>query len=277
MMKNKNCVGIMQGRLSPPVNGKIQAFPWGSWMQEFYLAKEIGLDLIDWIVEADRFDENPLLTLEGEKTIKEIVSKTGVQVGAVCADYFMDCPLIRCSHSDLKERMDILDFLIDRLNIFGIKYLEIPFVDNSAIRDDVELEQIVEIIRPRLNRANNAGVILAFETSLPPDIFKDFLLKLNHPAARANYDMGNSASLGYNQKQEIETYGEWVATVHIKDRLFKGGNVPLGEGNTDFMTCFSMLKVKMYTGPYIFETPRSNDEVESAKKNMIFLNQYLKG
>ncbi|RJR07497.1 sugar phosphate isomerase/epimerase [Candidatus Parcubacteria bacterium] len=271
----KNPIGIMQGRLSPPVNEKIQAFPWSRWEQEFFQAKEIGLDLIDWIVEADKLYENPLLSTEGAKAIKRVTSRTGVSIGAVCADYFMDCPLIRCSKSDLKERINVLELLIDRLSHFKIKYLEMPFVDNSAIKDSTELKQIIQIIKPRLDKAYQLGVTLAFETSLPAEIFKTLLLDLNHPAARANYDTGNSASLGYKPEEELEAYGELVVTVHIKDRVLKGRTVPLGQGDTDFITCFSILRAKNYTGPFILQVARGGDEIELAQKNMLFVKNFL--
>lgn len=271
----KNLIGIMQGRLSPPVNGKIQAFPWNSWEQEFFQAKEIGLDMIDWLVEADRFYENPLLTVQGARTIKTLMSKTGVSIGAVCAHYFIACPLLRCSGSKLKKRIDVLDLIIDRLNNIGIKYLEIPFLENSAIKDETELKQIMQIIKPSLEKAHQLGAILAFETSLPAEVFRAFLSGLDHPAVRANYDMGNSASLGYDPKEELESYGELVATVHIKDRVLKGGTVPLGQGNTDFATCFSMLRAKNYGGPFILEVARAGNEIESAKKNVAFVKNFL--
>ena len=275
MSEMKNLIGIMQGRLSAAVNGKIQAFPWNSWEDEFFKAKEIGLDMIDWIVEKDRFHENPLLTTPGAKTIKTLTSKTEVQIGAVCADYFIDCPLLRCSRSELKERLEVLVLLINRLSHFGIKYLELPFVDNSAIKDNMELEQIIQIIKPELEKACRLGVIFAFETSLPPKIFSAFLQGFNHPAVRANYDMGNSASLGYNPKEELESYGEFVVTVHVKDRVLNGGTVPLGQGNTDFATCFSMLREKNYNGPFILQAAREGNEIESAKRGVLFVKNFL--
>lgn len=271
----KNPIGIMQGRLSPPVRGRIQAFPWNTWEQEFCQAKEIGLDMLDWIVEADRLYENPLLTAQGTETIKTLIARTGVRIGAVCADYFMDCPLIRCSRSELKERLDVLELLLNCLNQVGIEYLEIPFVDNSAIKDRTELEQVIQIIKPRLERAYQLGVTLTFETSLPAETFSAFLLALSHPAARANYDMGNSASLGFDPKEELEAYGELVVTVHVKDRISNGGTVPLGQGDTDFATCFSMLKAKKYTGPLILQVARTGNEIESAKKNTFFVKKFL--
>ena len=35
----KSRIGFMQGRLSPMVNGKIQAFPYETWKNEFAIAK----------------------------------------------------------------------------------------------------------------------------------------------------------------------------------------------------------------------------------------------
>jgi len=272
----RNPIGIMQGRLSPPVDGKIQVFPWNTWEEEFYRANEIGIDLIDWIVEEDRLWENPLLSSEGAKSIETVTNKTGVYIGAVCADYFMNCPLIRCSDLALEERLKVLEILIDRLSEFGIRYLEIPFVDNSAINDRSELLQIVRSVKPKLDRAHQLGVTLAFETSLPPEMFRDFLGELGHPAARANYDMGNSASLGYHPVKEFAAYGEEVVTVHVKDRVLNGGTVPLGEGDTDFETCFEMLRGKDYGGPFILQVARADKEMESAKRNMLFVKNLMR-
>jgi L-ribulose-5-phosphate 3-epimerase len=39
--------GIMQGRLSPPEDGRFQSFPRNSWREEFPRAREAGLDYIE--------------------------------------------------------------------------------------------------------------------------------------------------------------------------------------------------------------------------------------
>ena len=53
-------IGIMQGRLSKPLNGKIQSFPVNSWENEFYLAKNIGFELIEWVLD-ENVKDNPIL------------------------------------------------------------------------------------------------------------------------------------------------------------------------------------------------------------------------
>ena len=271
----KNLIGIMQGRLSPTVDGKIQAFPWDSWEQEFYSAREVGLDMIDWLVTADKFYENPLLTAEGVKRINVLLSETGIRIDSACAHYFVEYSLLRCSDSELKERLDMLELLLTRLNQVGIKYLEIPLFEQSDIKDEADLMQMAQIIKPRLDKAHRLGITIAFETSLRAKMVRAFLSVLGHPAARATYDMGNSAGLGYNPEEELESYGELVVTVHVKDKVLKDGSVPLGQGDTDFATCFSILKAKNYTGPYILEVARSGNEVESARKNVAFVKKFL--
>ncbi|KJR99424.1 MAG: hypothetical protein VR68_09295 [Peptococcaceae bacterium BRH_c4a] len=270
-----NKIGIMQGRLSPPVNGKIQAFPWENWEQEFFTAQRCGFDFIDWIVEEYRFNENPLITEKGLRKINDLVKKTGVNIASVCADYFMDCPIIRCSPVELSERLNVLELLIGRLKEAGIQYLEIPFVDNSEIKDQDEIDGLVEIFKPLLDKIHRSGITLAFETSLPPETFLYFLQKLDHPSARANYDMGNSASLGYEPEKELSCYGKYIATVHVKDRLLGGGTVPVGGGSTDFDKCFSMLAKSGYTGPYILQVARGSDELLWSTKNKAFVVEQL--
>ena len=48
-------IGIMQGRLLPPINGHIQAFPENRWREEFAIARECGLGFIEWIFESFRY------------------------------------------------------------------------------------------------------------------------------------------------------------------------------------------------------------------------------
>jgi len=58
-------VGIMQGRLSPTINGKEQSFPSASWREEFALAAECEFELLEWVFDAADWKRNPLVTAEG--------------------------------------------------------------------------------------------------------------------------------------------------------------------------------------------------------------------
>ena len=58
-MKNK--IGVMQGRLLPKYKGLYQAHPKGYWKDEFAIAKDFGLDCIEFILDFNDVEENPLL------------------------------------------------------------------------------------------------------------------------------------------------------------------------------------------------------------------------
>ena len=263
----------MQGRLSAPVGSRIQAFPSQNWRDEFEVAQDCGLTLIEWIVEADQCERNPLFALPGE--VAEISQRTGVGLISVCADYFMDLPLIRCQPSERTVRIAMLERLLRRAGELGVRYITIPFVDASAIVTDEELDQVADVLGKCLPLAQACGVQLALETSLDPTRFLRLLKRMSHPYAKVNYDIGNSASLGYDTVQEIETYGPWIASVHVKDRQLGGGTVPLGQGNADFDATFAALARIDYHGPLILQAARIGNEVEAARRYVNFVMQHL--
>ena len=63
-------IGIMHGRLSAPTDGKFQSYPKYTWKEEFSKAAECGLDLIEWIFEADEWEKNQFATQAGLEQIK---------------------------------------------------------------------------------------------------------------------------------------------------------------------------------------------------------------
>ena len=88
-----NPIGVMQGRLLPKYEGRYQAHPVAYWQVEFSKAAEFGLDCIEFILDYNDSEKNPLMTPDGCKEIKAVFARTGVKVLSVCADYFMEEPL----------------------------------------------------------------------------------------------------------------------------------------------------------------------------------------
>jgi len=79
-------IGIMNGRLSPPIDNHIQSFPVNSWRNEFQRACDCGFDSIEWVFD---LNPNPILHNDGIEEIRSLSKKYDVKVTAVCADYFM--------------------------------------------------------------------------------------------------------------------------------------------------------------------------------------------
>jgi hexulose-6-phosphate isomerase len=269
----------MQGRLVPPVADRFQCFPRQNWADEFAFAAEAGLDCIEWIYDEFGADVNPIATDDGIDSIRELSDRHGIRVVSLCADYFMDHPLVRATDGELNDRVDVLLWLIGRARRLGIERIVMPFVDVSRIETDPELEQVVETISRSAVLAEEGGIELHLETSLGPDRFAALLARLPSDVVKVNYDIGNSASLGYSPRAEFAAYGDRVGSVHIKDRVNGGGTVPLGSGDADLPAVFDCLRSLDYAGDFVLQVARDapGDEVRWARQNLDRVQAYLSG
>lgn len=249
-------VGVMQGRLLPPVGGRIQAFPGPGWAREFELCRELGFGVIEWVYERPGAGENPLMNDAGVAAIRRACESTGVAVGSVVADYFMEELLSTPDAAAGARAGEHLRSLLRRCAEAGIPLVELPFVDSSSLKDAADRARMVERVSRALEAERGCGVRLGLETDLPPAEFRSLLDSLSALGVKANFDMGNSASLGYAPDVEIPALAPYIDNVHIKDRLRGGGTVPLGAGNVDFAAVFRNLSAIGYRGDFIFQSAR---------------------
>jgi hexulose-6-phosphate isomerase len=268
----------MQGRLVAPEGNRFQSFPREFWRLEFPNAKKAGIDCIEWIYDAYGEDINPINSETGINEIKNLCVKYGVNVYSVCADYFMDKPFLRTTANERNNRIEKLIWLLWRCVNLEINRIVLPFVDASQIKTDSELNDVINLLKQVLPVAEETGIELHLETSLPPSRFKLLLDSIPHPFLKANYDSGNSSSLGYRPVDEFEAYGNRIGSIHIKDRIKGGGTVPLGSGDADFKSLFEQIKLFNYSGDYILQVARNEPgtEIEWIKRNRIFLIEALK-
>jgi hexulose-6-phosphate isomerase len=274
----RHLIGIMQGRLVSPYLGRIQAFPKDNWRLEFGRAKDAGLDFVEWIFESFGLDQNPLVTADGRAEMRRLASDNGVTVRSICADYFMEYPLIRCNGVDLKQRVSVLKSLIEHASSLGLLYIILPFVDSSAFRSADETESFVALMRSELLPfAQRCDIELHLETSLPPSAISKMLEQLTSPHFMMNYDSGNSSSLGYRPSEEFAAYGHRIGSVHIKDRLLGGTTVALGAGSADFDSLFTEMKAHKYDRSFVLQVARGDvgGEVDHAIRNRQWLERRL--
>jgi L-ribulose-5-phosphate 3-epimerase len=269
-------VGIMQGRLVPPEEGRFQSFPRLGWQEEFTRGTQVPIQFIEWIYDEYGYDVNPLASSEGVQTLRQISASSGIRLVSVCADYFMDRPLVRCTEAEREQRLGELTRILTNGSSLGVNRVVIPFVDASAIRDKNDSDIVVDTLKAAIPAAEDTGVELHLETSLGPADFARLLDRLTHPKIKANYDSGNSSSLGYRPAEEFSAYGERIGSVHIKDRVLNGGTVPLGTGDADFDSLFAALEKVDYKGDFTLQVARGTpgDEVAWTRQNLDFLRKY---
>jgi hexulose-6-phosphate isomerase len=268
-------IGIMQGRLLPRYQNRYQAHPVNYWQAEFYIAKELGFNQIEFILDYNEVEKNPLTETKGIEDIQSMIDATGIQVKSICADYFMEAPF----HSNHKENSEVvLKTLINNASKLGVIDIVIPCVDHSSIKNDNDMELVVDSIQKILPLAEEKGVYINFETDLSPQMFKKLLLSFDSKNIKVNYDIGNSASLGYNPDEEFEAYGEYISDLHIKDRVLGGGSVELGTGNADFHKVFNNLRKYHFNGNIIMQSAKAKEYIDDlvlVKKQKDFIEKYI--
>ncbi len=269
----------MQGRLSPPEDGRIQSFPRENWREEIPRAKEAGLDYIEWIHDAYDSGANPIFSKAGIAGMDALKEQYGIRTPALCGDWFMDFPLIRCTQEEKLVREQHLHELIPIAARIGAHRIVLPFVDNSKMTTEVEKQTVREVLLRALPIAEHEGVELHLEADFNPAVFATFLAKIQHPMLRVNWDSGNSSGLGYVATEEFAAYGDRIGSVHIKDRYRRpeGGveTRPLGNGSADFDDVFRAIRSTGYNGGLTLQVARGapGDEVNFIKGQLAFVKQ----
>jgi len=269
-------IGIMQGRLLPKFQGRYQAHPVGYWQKEFEIAKNLNLGLIEFILDFNQYEINPLMTMQGLGEINALVDQTGVTVKSVCADYFMEAPL-HSENSVIGEKSSlVLKQLIKNGGAIGITDIVIPCVDQSSLKNIEDQVRFVNKLTPLLDEAAKYNINLALETDLAPKPFLELLNMFDSEKIKVNYDTGNSASLGYDPLEEFACYGDKISDIHIKDRQLGGGSVPLGSGDADFNSFFTALSKIDYNGIFIMQVYRDDEGVEIFKRQFGWFKNLIK-
>lgn len=253
----------MQGRLSPLVHGKIQAFPWDTWQQEFSAAHALGLALMEWTLDQDRLYSNPLLSPQGQLEIRTLCRQNCISIPSLTGDCFMQSPFWKASGHERTRLKDDFTSIASSCPAVGIQTLVVPLVDNGRL-ETVEQENIlIEFMHAQVKSFRSFGLQIAFESDFSPVEFVRFIRRLPSDVFGVNYDIGNSAALGYKPEEEFAAYGSRIFNVHVKDRNFGGSTVPLGTGDADFPKVFRLLYETAYSGNFIMQTARAPDEDHS--------------
>ena len=265
-----NKIGFMQGRLSPLVDGKIQAFPWDTWQQEFPTAHDLGLGLMEWTLDQDLLYQNPLLTPQGQQEIRTLCQAYRIAIPSLTGDCFMQAPFWKATADERASLEEDFLAVARACAAIGIQMVVVPLVDNGRLEDTRQEDAVVDFMLAQADLFRALGLRIIFESDFIPAELARFIARLPADDFGINYDMGNSAALGYLPVEEFAAYGDRIVHLHVKDRVLGGTTVPLGTGNVDFPTVFGLLRNADYAGCLIMQTARAKDGDHAGK-----LQQYM--
>ena len=251
-------IGFMQGRLTNLVNNKIQSFPWMNWKNEFKIASEIGFNLMEWTLDHENLTKNPLMTKSGQSQIVDLSLKYNFKIQSVTGDCFMQKPFWKSSKNVIGLQNEFLE-VANACSELNINIIVVPLVDNGSLENIYQESKLIEFCSKNTEFFKKKNLQIAFETDFKPELVSGLVKNLDNKVFGINYDIGNSAGLGFNPQYEIKTYGHRIINVHIKDREFNGFTVPLGLGNANFQSVFRNLNYINYSGNFILQAARSKN------------------
>jgi L-ribulose-5-phosphate 3-epimerase len=252
-------IGFMQGRLSPIVDGRIQSFPWNCWQDEFEQGARLGFGLMEWTLDQERLYENPLLTKAGQAEIRSLCQLYRFAIPSLTGDCFMQAPFWKAQGAERETLERDFIAIAKSCAAVGISMLVVPLVDKGRLDNPEQEEMLIAYLQRQAKFLADNGLRVVFESDFVPTELARFIGRLDPVLFGINYDIGNSAALGFNPVEEIAAYGSRIVNVHIKDRVLNGTTVPLGTGNADLETVFAMLARVGYGGNFILQTARATD------------------
>lgn len=258
-MSVRDRIGFMQGRLSHLIDGRIQAFPWGCWQKEFSIAERNEFHLMEWTLDQNQLYENPLLTLTGQAEIRAMSQRHGLAIPSLTGDCFMQAPFWKAQGCEREILQRDFCEIAKGCAATGISMIVVPLVDNGRLENTAQEDALVAFLENQAKFFASNALKVVFESDFVPVELARFIGRLDPVLFGINYDIGNSAALGFNPADELAAYGQRVVNIHVKDRVLGGTTVPLGTGNADFETVFSLLNRIGYKGFYILQTARAAD------------------
>lgn len=272
-------IGSIQGRLLPPVDGRIQAFPRGRWEEEFLLLRQIGYDSIELTIETASWTGHPINSAGGRERLLMLSRQWGIALKGICCDVFMETPLVATDEAVGRSAESMLRILLQNSADSGLPFIELPFVGKNSLADGFARDRLRLILDWALPLAERCNLDILLETDLGPQALSVLLSDYRHRHLGLNYDTGNSTWFGFDPVEELQTYHQHIRNIHIKDCTRKDYSVPLGSGETQFDTIFPLLNQLGYEGDFIIQAARQEDDVKSACQYFNFtsnlVNKYL--
>ena len=269
-------IGVMQGRLSPRPESRLQAFPHETWPEEFAHAKRLGFSYLEWIYEAERAEENPIASAAGRAAIRACAVASGTPVASVCADYFMIHRLAGGTAQARIENAAALSELARWTRELGAKRILLPLLETSALTTPEQKREVTESIRRVCPALEAYGIVLGLEMEIPGSEYAALIRGIGHDHVRAYYDTGNSTAQGLDIATDILPLLPLLEAVHLKDREVCGTSRPFGQGAANFSRFFSVLEGAGYAGDFLTQHYFDSDPQGAAAHSLGFVRDQLR-
>jgi len=203
------------------------------------VAKELGLDGIQ-VDMGSPGARLPLRKPEMQKAYLAAAKRTGMGIGSIAMGALNSVPLKR----DPRAAQWLLE-TIDVCKAMGLAIVMPACFGNGDLdmaKSD-EIDHLVRVLQEACAKAEKQGITIGLESYLSAEDNLRLLDRVNSPALRVYYDVGNSTDKGYDVLKEIPLLGKRICEFHFKDDGFM-----LGQGRIDFKKVRRAIDKIEYSG-----------------------------
>jgi hexulose-6-phosphate isomerase len=251
----------------------------------FATAARLGFDGVelDWGALADAAGEG-VYGPSQRAALKERARRAGVEISSVAAHFLNRGGLGSPDPAAQQAGLDAVRAGIALCADLGARVLLVPFFGAAELKQETAVAQLARHLTALAPEAQARGVRLGVESTLPARTVAALVDQVGSPAVGAYWDMGNAMWLGYDDLEEIETLGERIVAVHVKEfagppRTAPGAPnglnaKPLGEGEVPLPAVIAALSRTGYAerfGYLTLETGAFGDPLGSAAKALAVL------
>ena len=211
-LKNKNLkYSYVQGRFSNEVAGKFQHFPIHNWENEFYYAKKLNFDSVEWIITDF---SNPIFNTSFIKLIKKNLSKHSIVISSISLDLIMDNPLHKLTKS---ESLWLSNKIYTAVKFFKIKRVSIPIEERSRFNNKIEKMSALKNLSIIYNVLKKKCKV-CIETDISPRSLINIFNMKKFSQLGILLDLGNTRAHGFDIEEYFKYFSNRIYSIHIKFR-----------------------------------------------------------
>jgi hexulose-6-phosphate isomerase len=198
--------GTLQGVLKEPLE------------TVFATAARLGFDGVelDWSAAEDARGDGKFAA--GQRAaIRERARQAGVEISSVAA-HFLNAGGLGSAEPTMRETgLAAVREGIGLCADLGARVLLVPFFGAGELKGGADTEQLVRYLQALAPEAEARGVRLGVESTLPAREVARLVDEVGSAWVGSYWDMGNAMWLGYDDIEEIDTLGERIVAVHVKE------------------------------------------------------------
>lgn len=259
-------IGIMQGRVCPAKEDKLQIFPL-DWEKELSLIKKLGFEYIELL--DDKAGKLRALLETNRSLFLDRIEQSGIKFLSVCMDSLCDYSLIDDKPLFLSKVDQMISFSKGMSNIC----LVIPFFEQNKL-DEKCLGRALSILEEYMTQFEDDDMSFALEIDLDAEVLYEQFNSIRSTNLGVCYDLGNNIDQSRNIYNEIKLLAHYINHVHVKDKK-DGENIPLRENSNQLREGFTVLREIGYRGLYVLETAISPNPLLQAERNLRIVKDYM--